>query len=213
MKAIKTICKIIDTFTEWTGRAFAFISLLTMGVIIFEVFMRRILNSPQIWTMDMIVMSFACYVVLISAFGFLRKSFVAVDVVYGALPALARHILHIVTYLIFFVPFTFELVPVAYSFFIRAYTTHELGYSVWQPVTWPVRLAMFIGLLFLAIQGVSEILKHLDWVIEYFRNGCKAPEIEEGPGAAEVLLAESGGHRLSADEIGAQDGGKGKGEK
>ena len=73
MKAIKIICKGIDTFTEWTGRVFSFISLLTMAVIIFEVFMRRILNQPQIWTMDMIVMSFGCYIILISAFGFLRN--------------------------------------------------------------------------------------------------------------------------------------------
>ena len=177
MKAIKMICKGIDTFTEWTGRAFSFISLLTMAVIIFEVFMRRFLNQPQIWTQDMIIMSFGCYIILISAFGFLRKSFVAVDVVYAMLPALARHILHIVTYLLFFVPFSVELIPVTYSFFIRAYTTHELGYSVWSPVTWPVRLALFLGMLFLAIQGVSEILKHVDWVIEYFRKGRKAPEI------------------------------------
>lgn len=86
MKAIKVICKCIDTFTEWTGRVFAFISLLTMAVIIFEVFMRRILNSPQIWTMDMIVMSFGCYIILISAFGFLRKAYVSVDVIYAMLP-------------------------------------------------------------------------------------------------------------------------------
>lgn len=85
MKAIKLICKGIDTFTEWTGRAFSFISLLTLGVIVVEVFMRRILNRPQIWTMDMIVMSFGCYIILISAFGFLRKSFVCVDVVYAIL--------------------------------------------------------------------------------------------------------------------------------
>ena len=177
MKAIKIICKGIDTFTEWTGRVFSFISLLTMAVIIFEVFMRRILNQPQIWTMDMIVMSFGCYIILISAFGFLRKSFVAVDVVYAILPAIAQHILHIITYLLFFVPFSFELIPVTYNFFIRAYTTHELGYSVWAPVTWPVRFALFLGMLFLAVQGVSEILKHVDWVIEYFRNGRKAPGI------------------------------------
>lgn len=206
MRMIKLICKIIDTFTEWTGRTVSFLSLLTLGVIICEVFMRRIMNSPQIWTMDMIVMSFGCYVILISAFGFLRKSFVAVDVVYAMLPGIIRHIMHIITYLIFFVPFAFELIPVSYNFFIRAYTTHELGYSVWQPVTWPVRLAMFLGLLFLAIQGISEILKHVDWVIEYFRNGCKDPQIDEGPSAAEAVLLESGGHRLSADDL-AEDGG------
>ena len=201
MKAIKVICKCIDTFTEWTGRVFAFISLLTMAVIIFEVFMRRILNSPQIWTMDMIVMSFGCYIILISAFGFLRKAYVSVDVVYAMLPGIVRHILHIITYLIFFVPFSFELVPVTYRFFLRAYTTHELGYSVWQPVTWPVRLALFVGMLLLAIQGVSEILKHVDWVIEYIRNGCKDPQIDEGPSAAEAVILENGGH-IPVDEKG-----------
>lgn len=200
MKAIKVICKCIDTFTEWTGRVFAFISLLTMAVIIFEVFMRRILNSPQIWTMDMIVMSFGCYIILISAFGFLRKAYVSVDVIYAMLPGIVRHIMHIVTYLIFFVPFSFELVPVTYRFFLRAYTTHELGYSVWQPVTWPVRLALFVGML-LAIQGISEILKHVDWVIEYIRNGCKDLQIDEGPSAAEAVILENGGH-IPVDEKG-----------
>ena len=81
-----------------------------------------------------------------------------------------------------------ELVPVTYRFFLRAYTTHELGYSVWQPVTWPVRLALFVGMLLLAIQGISEILKHVDWVIEYIRNGCKDPQIDEGPSAAEAVI-------------------------
>ena len=201
MKAIKVICKCIDTFTEWTGRVFAFISLLTMAVIIFEVFMRRILNSPQIRTMDMIVMSFGCYIILISAFGFLRKAYVSVDVIYAMLPGIVRHIMHIVTYLIFFVPFSFELVPVTYRFFLRAYTTHELGYSVWEPVTWPVRLALFVGMLLLAIQGISEILKHVDWVIEYIRNGCKDPQIDEGPSAAEAVILENGGH-IPVDEKG-----------
>ena len=201
MKAIKVICKCIDTFTEWTGRVFAFISLLTMAVNILELFMRRILNSPQIWSMDMIVMSFGCYIILISAFGFLRKAYVSVDVIYAMLPGIVRHIMHIVTYLIFFVPFSFELVPVTYRFFLRAYTTHELGYSVWQPVTWPVRLALFVGMLLLAIQGISEILKHVDWVIEYIRNGCKDPLIDEGPSAAEAVILENGGH-IPVDEKG-----------
>ncbi len=201
MKPIKMICRGIDTFTEWTGRVFAFISLLTLAVIIFEVFMRRILNSPQIWTMDMIVMSFGCYVVLISAFGFLRKSFVAVDVLYALLPGIVRHILHIVTYCIFFVPFAFKLTPVAYRFFLKAYTTNELSYSVWQPPTWPVKLALFVGLTLLCIQGVSEILKHVDWIVEYFRNGRKEPQIDEGPSAIETVILENGGHKLDADQI------------
>ena len=206
MKAIKLVCKVIDTITEYTGRVFSFISLITLGVIIFEVFMRRILNSPQIWTMDMICMSFGVYVILIAAFGFLRKAYVCVDVVYMMLPPVVRHILHVITYAIFFVPFAFKLTPVAYKFFAKSYATQELGYSVWQPVLWPVKLALFVGLLLLSIQGISEILKHVDWIIMYVRNGCKNPEVEEGPTAAEILLQESGGRKLESVEGSTEDG-------
>ena len=212
MKAIKMICKVIDTFTEWTGRVFSFISLLTLGVIVYEVFMRRILNSPQIWTMDMIVMSFSIYVILIAGFGFMRKAYVCVDVIYGMLPKVAQHILHVITYLIFFVPFSFKLTPVAWTFFQKSYAQQELGYSVWQPVMWPVKLALFIGLLCLCIQGVSEILKHVDWIIEYFRNGCKEPAIAEGPSAAELVILENGGHKLESTAA-AEDAADGKEDK
>lgn len=201
MKAIKMICKVIDTFTEYTGRVISFISLITLGVIIYEVFMRRFLNSPQIWTMDMICMSFGIYVILIAAFGFLRRAYVCVDVVYAMLPKIAQHVMRVITYLIFFVPFSFKLTPVAWAFFQRSYAQQELGYSVWQPVVWPVKLALFVGLLMLCIQGVSEILKHVDWIIMYIRNGCKEPDVEEGLSAAEILLRESGGAKLESVTI------------
>ena len=184
MNGIKLICKAIDTFTEWTGRVVSFLSLGTMAVILYEVLMRRIFNNPQIWTMDIICMSFGCYVILISAFGFLRKSFVAVDVLYARVPELPRHFLHIFTYLVFFVPFTYSLIPFGWNFFMKAYTSHELAYSTWQPVTWPLKFCLFLGLLLLAVQGMSEILKHVDWIVDYFRRGRKgrAANIEEKGG-------------------------------
>ncbi len=201
MKVIKMICKAIDTFTEYTGRVFSFFSLVTLCVIIYEVFMRRILNSPQIWTMDMICMSFGIYVVLIAAFGFQRKAFVCVDVVYAMLPKIAQHVMHVITYVIFFVPFAFKLTPVAWRFFLKSYQQQELGYSVWQPVVWPVKLALFVGLLLLCIQGVSEILNHVDWLIMYIRNGFKNPDVEDGLSAAEILLKESGGAKLETVNV------------
>ena len=177
MKIIKKITDGIDTFTKWTGYGFACITMLTLVVIIFEVFMRRILNSPQIWTMDVIVMSFGCYVILISAFGLMSQSFVAVDVLYERWSKMTQHIMSIITYTIFFVPFVGKLVPAAYKFFIKAYTTGELGYSVWQPPTWPVKGALFLGFALLAVQGVSEILKHVYGIGQCIEEKKKGKEV------------------------------------
>ena len=166
MKVIKGICNGIDKFNDILGRVFSVLVLGILGVILCEVVLRRIFNRPQIWTQDLTVMLFACYIILICAYGFQKKAFVAVDVVFAMLPQMVQHILHIITYLIFLVPFVVSLLPSGWSFFLRAYTTNEQTYSVWAAPTWPVKLCLFIGLALLAIQSVSEILKQVQAIVE-----------------------------------------------
>ena len=166
MKVIKGICNGIDKFNDILGRVFSVLVLGILGVILCEVVLRRIFNRPQIWTQDLTVMLFACYIILICAYGFQKKAFVAVDVIFAMLPQMAQHILHIITYLIFLVPFVVSMLPTSWRFFLRAYTTHEQTYSVWDAPTWPVKLCLFIGLALLAIQSVSEILKQVQAIVE-----------------------------------------------
>jgi len=170
MKVIKAICDGIDKFNDLLGRVFSVLVLGILGVILCEVVLRRIFNNSQIWTKDLIVMLFACYIILICAYGFQKKAFVAVDVVFAMLPQMAQCILHIVTYLIFLIPFVVGLLPVSWNFFYRAYTTNELIYSVWEAPTWPVKLCLFVGLLLLAIQTVSELLKQVQGIAECAAN-------------------------------------------
>ena len=166
MKVIKGICNGIDKFNDVLGRLFSILVLGILGVILCEVVLRRIFNRPQIWTQELTVMLFACYIILICAYGFQKKAFVAVDVIFAMLPQMAQHILHIITYLIFLVPFVVSMLPTSWSFFLRAYTTNEKTYSVWAAPTWPVKLCLLIGLALLAIQSVSEILKQVQAIVE-----------------------------------------------
>ena len=166
MKVIKGICNGIDKFNDILGRVFSVLVLGILGVILCEVVLRRLFNRPQIWTQDLTVMLFACYIILICAYGFQKKAFVAVDVIFAMLPQMAQHILHIITYLIFLVPFVVSMLPTSWRFFLRAYTTHEQTYYVWAAPTWPVKLCLFIGLALLAIQSVSEILKQVQAIVE-----------------------------------------------
>lgn len=165
MKVIDAICRTIDKINDILGKIFSLLVLGILAVILCEVILRRIFNSPQIWTQDLIVMLFASYIILICAFGFQKKAFVAVDVVFARFPMLAQHILHTITYLIFLVPFVAAMLPESWRFFMKAYTTGEQTYSVWAAPTWPVKFCLFLGLLLLAVQSVSEILKQVNGII------------------------------------------------
>lgn len=166
MKIIKAICKGIDRVNELLGNLFSVLVLVILGVILCEVVLRRVFNRPQIWTQDLTIMIFAAYIILICAYGFQKKAFVAVDVVFVMLPKMVQYILHIITYLCFLVPFVFWILPKSYYFFLRAFTTNEQTYSVWAAPTWPVKFCFFFGILLLSVQTVSEILKQVVGLVE-----------------------------------------------
>lgn len=166
MKIVKGICKGIDKVNDLLGNIFSVLVLGILAVILCEVVMRRIFNSPQIWTQDLTVMLFASYTILICAYGFQKKAFVAVDVVFVMLPKAAQYVLHIITYLCFLCPFVFWIVPKAFNFFLRAYTSNEQTYSVWAAPTWPVKFCFFLGMLLLAVQTVSEVLKQVVGLVD-----------------------------------------------
>ncbi len=104
-------------------------------------------------------MTFGCYIIMVCAYGFQKKAFVAVDVLYARLKtARAEH------------PAPDYLSGVLCSVRIRARARElrifpslvyhgERGYSVWAPPAWPVKLALFVGMTLLALQGISEMLK------------------------------------------------------
>ena len=166
MKIIKKICGLIDTVNDAFGKLFSLLVIGILAVIMVEVILRRLFSRPQIWTQDMIIMLFACYIILISAYGFLKKSFVAVDIIFARLPKKGQYIMHLVTYIVFFVPFTFALLPESWKFFMKSFLLGEKGYSVWAPVVWPEKLCFFIGILLLAAQGISEMLKQIIGITE-----------------------------------------------
>ena len=85
MKVIKRICDVLDIVNDWIGRNASFAVLGILAVIVTEVVLRRLFHSPQIWTMDVICMTFGCYIIMVCAYGVLKKACVAVDVLYARL--------------------------------------------------------------------------------------------------------------------------------
>lgn len=166
MKTLKKVCKVIDTCNDFLGKVFSLLVLGILAVIVVEVIMRRFLNEPQIWTQDLIVMLFACYIILIAAYGFLKGAFVIVDIFFAKLKKKTQYIMHLITYIVFFVPFIFLMVPKSEAFFMKSLISKETAYSVWSPVIWPEKFCFFLGITLLAIQGISQIFKQIIGLVE-----------------------------------------------
>ena len=166
----KALIKIIDTAIDRIGKVLCFGSLGILTVITFEVFSRRVLGKPTIWAYESIIMLFAIYVVLICAYGFQKGSFVYVDVLSHKFPPVLAHIVSLITFVVFFLPFVLGILPSAFNFFWMSLKSKEVSMSAWAPIIWPVKFALFFGLLMLLAQGVSEMLKQILWFFERGKN-------------------------------------------
>lgn len=171
MAVIRKICQILDTVNDAFGRIVSFMILGIVATIMCEVVMRRLLNRPQIWTMDATTMIFGCYTFMILAYGYQHGTYVCVDMVVAKMKKIAAHIIHLITNIVFQITFVVLLLPVSVKFFTDSFTSNERGYSVWAPLIWPVKLCMLIGMISLTIQVVSETLKEVLWIVTYYKEG------------------------------------------
>mgnify|MGYP002634504136 CR=1 FL=1 len=63
-------------------------------------------------------------------------------------------------YLLLFMPGMMFLLYASQEFAMKSfYQGERAGDSTWAPIVWPVKFALMTGVLFLVIQGISEIIR------------------------------------------------------
>jgi TRAP-type mannitol/chloroaromatic compound transport system permease small subunit len=102
------------------------------------------------------------------------------------------------------IPFAIYIITLAMPLVINAFVTKEMSSNAGGLIRWPVLAMLPLGLLLLAIQGVSEVIKRFAFLQDMIpdptkKQGVKTPEEE----FAEFLLQKEVAAREAA-QIGAQ---------
>ena len=179
MKILKGIIKGIDKLNTLVGNIMGYFSLVIMAAIIFEVVSRRFFNSPTLWAYETICMVFGAFIVLIPGYGLLNGGMVNVDLFSSKLSPKASHIMLIVTYLVMFVPFAGGIIPAAFDFAAQSWIAREHSWSQWAPPVYPLKTCIVVGFSLLFLQGISQTLKSVVWLIEHWNDPASGKTTEE----------------------------------
>jgi len=161
MKVSKKVTTTIDTVNEWNGRIFSWLIIPLVLITVMEVICRRFLGSPTIWSFEVLKQIYAFHFMIVAAYGLLHKSHVAIDVFTMNLSEKKQAILDIVTYLIFFMPFSIICVWESYLFAAESWAVGERTWSVFAPIIYPIKTVVVITFILLFLQGISEIIKRV----------------------------------------------------
>jgi TRAP-type mannitol/chloroaromatic compound transport system permease small subunit len=158
---IKTI-RVIDTFSEWTGKAVAWLILPLVLGLTYEGIARYLFNAPTLWAYDLSYMLYGALFMLGAHYTLLKGAHIRTDMLWEKFSPRTKGRIDAVAYIFFFFP---AMILLFYASVDEAWHAWQIGelseQTAWRPILWPFKAVVPATALLLLIQGVSELLKSL----------------------------------------------------
>lgn len=151
----------INAISETVGFYASFLILPLIGVVIYEVFMRKTLNMPTTWAFDVTNYIYGAHFMLGLGYCMLYDRHVRIDIVAQQFPNRVQMWLKVITFWILFVPYVLALTYAAVDFSLDAWAMWERGQNTWRPPVYLVKSVMPFAAAILLFQGFSNFVN--DW--------------------------------------------------
>ena len=186
MDFLLSLSKRIDAFSEWMGRWVAWLVLFAVLISAANASMRKAFNLSSNGFLEIQWYLFAAVFLLASGYTLLRQEHVKIDVISGRFSKRTQIWIDIVGICVFLLPFTFMISKLAMPLVINAYVTGEVSSNAGGLIRWPVFALLPLGMLVLAMQAISELIKR----IAFLQGLVPDPTKKQGSKSAEEELAE-----------------------
>lgn len=158
--------KIIDGVSEWSGKIFSWLVVAIISLSLFEVFTRRFLGKPTVWTHEIISYLFCGAVLLTIGYSLKYRAHANVDILYEKFSPKRKAVLDLVTYLLFLVPFTIVILYEGTLFAASSWAMMERTPSAFNFYIFPAKTMLPVGFFLLALQMISDIIKNIVFLVK-----------------------------------------------
>jgi len=101
---LRKVLKVVDAISDYSGRAFSWLALALILVLVFEVIARWGFNRPTVWAHLTSQMMGGTLVAIGLAYAHVHRKHLRIDIIYRKLPIRVRMILDVCFFLLFMVP-------------------------------------------------------------------------------------------------------------
>ncbi len=159
MHALITLSRAIDFVNERLGRAANWMILIACVISAANAMIRYAYDiSSNAW-LEVQWYLFAGVVMLGASYTLQRNEHVRVDILYTHLPERGKEWLDILGTLFFLIPSCLTVAWLSWPFFYESWQIQEMSTNAGGLLRWPVKILIPLGLVLLALQGLSEMIK------------------------------------------------------
>ena len=150
----------IDLFSKWIGNVVCWITIPLILGMVYEVFARKLFLAPTIWAYDMSRFLYGALFMLGAGYALSKGVHIRADFLYRNFKIKTQGTIDFWLYLLFYFPGLIVFLYMTIGFVPESIMRGERGMdTTWMPYMWPIKTCLLIGIIFLLIQGISELLK------------------------------------------------------
>jgi TRAP-type mannitol/chloroaromatic compound transport system permease small subunit len=165
MRLLLKFSAVIDAINEKIGVVCNWLVLLSCLVSGGNAMVRYAYDESSNAWLEVQWYMFAIIVMLGAAYTLKRNEHVRVDLLYMMLGRRGQLWIDILGTLIFLLPTCFILAWLSWPFFMQSYVINEHSSNAGGLIRWPIKLVLPVGFLLVALQGLSELIKRVAFLI------------------------------------------------
>jgi TRAP-type mannitol/chloroaromatic compound transport system permease small subunit len=175
----------IDRFNELIGRSVCWLILVAVVVSAGNATVRYALDTSSNAWLELQWYLFSAVFLLCAGYTLLRNEHVRIDILSNHFPRRTQIWIDILGSCLFLLPMAVLIGVLSWPVVVDAYVRHEVSSDAGGLLRWPARILVPIGFLLLSLQGISELIKRVGYLLGLIPDPVTRPEhpLEEAPEA------------------------------
>ena len=150
----------IDKFSKWVGNIVCWILMPLIFAMTYEVLARKLFHAPTIWAYDISRFLYGALFMLGAGYALSKGVHIRADFLYRNFKTKNQGAIDFWLYILFYFPGLIVFLYMTVGYVGESIQRGERGMdTTWMPYMWPIKTCLLIGIIFLLIQGISELFK------------------------------------------------------
>ncbi|MEO8345353.1 MAG: TRAP transporter small permease subunit [Betaproteobacteria bacterium] len=210
MNALLALSRAIDAMSERIGRVIFWLVLVAVLISCANAVVRKAFNYSSNSFLEIQWYLFSAIFLFCAGYTLKHNEHVRIDIITGRLSARARAMIDIFGTIFFLLPVTLLVMWLSWPLFVDAYERNEVSTNAGGLIIWPARLMVPIGFFLLSMQGISELIKRIAFLMGMIPDpGEKAHEKTMEEQLADEIVRSRGDQAIAEETV---DIAKGRGE-
>ena len=165
MDALLGYCRFVDRVNQWVGKTVSWLILAAVAVSAGNAVVRYALDTSSNAWLELQWYLYSAVFLLCAGYTLQRNEHIRIDIINSRLPLRVRTWIDILGGLFFLLPMALLIMALSLPMVADSFERHEVSSNAGGLLRWPVKVLIPIAFGLLALQGLSEVVKRVAFLM------------------------------------------------